>query len=128
MGASAIPAVLLFEQEHCGSLAPDAHLAAMGAELAVTAADATGEPSAAPGSRAAGAGDEAGDLLGEALPDGVDESRGAVMEAERPVAVRGDQFEPSAGHFFGDLAGQAFPRQADQLFSFSRRMVRKQTV
>ena len=40
-------------------LAPRPHLAGMGTELAITSADASGKPSAATGSRAAGAGDHA---------------------------------------------------------------------
>ena len=77
----------------------------MGAELAITSANAPGEPTAAPGSRTTSAGDQTGYLLGEALPDGVDESRGAVMEAEPLIIVRGDESRPAADHFFGDLPG-----------------------
>ena len=69
---------------------PGSHLAGVGAELAIAAADAPGEPPAATGNWTAGAGDQTGDLGGEALPDGLDQSRGAVVEREWPAVLRGD--------------------------------------
>ena len=43
-----------------------------------------------------------------------------MADGERCIAVRGDQFEPATGQFFRDFPRQVLPRQAEQLFPFSR--------
>ncbi len=63
----------------------------MAAELAILAPAAAEEPSAALRRGAVGAGDHAGDLLGEALPDGVDEPPGLVAHDELIVLALGER-------------------------------------
>jgi hypothetical protein len=91
--------------------APRPNLAGMATELPIASPAVSGKPSAATRSRTAGAGNQAGDFLGESLPDGVDEPRGPVANRElrRPSVGRGDQFESAAGQFFRNSPGQVFP-------------------
>ena len=95
----------------------------MEAELAIAPAAVPREPSTAAGSRTPGAGDQTGNLLGESVPDGVDEPQGPVVDNELgPFVGRGDRFQPAAGHLFRYPSGQVSPRQAEQFSPFSRLM------
>ena len=73
---------------------PSAHLAGVGAELAVTPAGAPGKPSTAIRCRTPGGGHHAGNLPGELLPDGVNEFCRPVADGELrwPLVGRGEQF------------------------------------
>jgi len=104
---------------------PRPHLAGVRAVLAIASAGAPREPTPALRRRALRARDDAGDLLGESLPDGVDEPHGPVPDRElrQPIAVRGDQFQSATDQFFRNSPGQLFPRQAEQIFPFSRLML-----
>jgi hypothetical protein len=106
--------------------APGSHSAGMGTELAIAPPGAPGEPPAATRSWAAGASDQAGDLFGEELPDGIHEPHGPVADGELIgfFVGQGQQFEPAASHLFRDLAGKTLPRHDQEIFSFSRRMLR----
>jgi hypothetical protein len=66
--------------------------------LAVAPAAVPPEPATALRRRAAGAGDDAGDLFCETLPNAVEEPHGPVTEHELAFAVgRGDQFRHVPG-------------------------------
>mgnify|MGYP005821166619 CR=1 FL=1 len=73
------------------SLAPRPHLARVRTELAVAATSAAQEPGSAVCGRALRARDPAGDLFGEALPEGVDQPQG-------PGPDGGREHEPGAEH------------------------------
>lgn len=92
------------------SAAPGAHLAGVGAELAITPACTPGEPSTTAQSRAARVGDHAGGLRGELLPDGVDESCRQVADHELrwPFVGRGDQLQSAVGNLFRYLPSEVF--------------------
>jgi hypothetical protein len=97
---------LLWASEPSTGTPPYAHAAGGGAVLAVAAAAAAEEPPSAVRGRAPGALDDAGDLAGELLPDGVDQERGAVAEDDPAVAVRpGGEMERGAGEALGDAVG-----------------------
>jgi hypothetical protein len=63
-------------------MSPGAHLAGVGAELAITSADAPGKPAATTRSRTLGSSHHAADLSGELLPDGIEEPYGPVADGE----------------------------------------------
>src|ERR1041385_4962332 len=104
--------------------APCPHLAGVGAELAIASPDAPREPATTARRRTAGGAHHAGDLSGELLPDGVEESCRPVADHKlrRPFVGRGNQFQSAAGNLFCYLPGQVFPRRREQIFPFSRVM------
>ena len=62
--------------------------------------------------------DNAGDLAGELLPDGVDQQHGPVAEDDLAVAVRpGGEMERGAGEAFGDAVGDEFAVLAESNMS-----------
>jgi hypothetical protein len=64
-------------------MSPGAHLAGVGAERAITSADAPGKPAATTRSLTLGSSHHAADLSGELLPDGIEEPYGPVADGER---------------------------------------------
>ena len=85
---------------------PHPHAASGRAVLAVASAGAAEEPPTTVRRRAPRALDDAGDLAGELLPDGVDQQHGAVAEDDLAVAVRpGGEAERGAGQALGDAVG-----------------------
>lgn len=72
------------------TMPPGAHPAGVGAILAVAAGLAAKEPPTAVRCRAHGEPDDAGDLSGELLPDGVDQEQGAVAGDDLAARLAND--------------------------------------
>ena len=79
--------------------APRPHLAGMGSELAIASAAVPGEPSSTARSWTPSGGHHAGDLLGELLPGGINESCRPVTDSGRHSADHGSVRYCGLAHF-----------------------------
>jgi hypothetical protein len=68
------------------------------------------------------AGGDARRSLRRSVPDGINQARGAVAQGE--LIGRGDQLQLVASDFLIHAPRQVFSREADQIFPFSRLVLR----